>query len=107
MAQAQLDAYNARDLDTFVACYAADVKVSRLPSGQILAQGRDALRETYGKLFANAPELHCALLNRIVHGRCVVDHEEVTGIPGREQVHAVAIYEVEDGLIRKVWFLEE
>ena len=105
MAQAQLDAYNARDVDAFVACYAPDVVVSRLPSGKVLAEGRDALRATYGKLFADAPNLHCELTNRIVHGRCVVDHEEVTGFPGREWVRAVAIYEVEEGLIRKVWFL--
>jgi len=105
-AQAQLDAYNARDIEAFLACYAPGVVVTRDPSGEVLAEGRGTMRETYAKLFADAPELHCKLLYRIVHGRCVVDHEEVTGFPGREQVYAVAIYEVEEGLIRRVWFLE-
>ena len=34
----------------------------------------------------------------------VVDHEEVTGMPGREREGAVAIYEVADGLIVRAWF---
>ena len=73
-AQAQLDAYNARDVDAFAYCYAVDVEVSRLPTGRVIARGREALRETYAKLFAAAPVLHCNLLHRLVHGRCVVDH---------------------------------
>ena len=92
---------------TAAACYAADVVIRRLPSGATVAEGREALRATYGKLFEAAPELHCKLLHRVVHGRCVVDHEDVSGMPGRDRVRAVAIYEVEEGLIRNVWFLEE
>ena len=41
-------------------------------------------------------------------GRFVIDHEEVTGTFGdtSRTIHAVAIYEVIDGLIRRVWFLD-
>jgi hypothetical protein len=35
----------------------------------------------------------------------VIDHELVTGIEGRPYLHAVAIYEVNDGFITNVWFL--
>ena len=44
-------------------------------------------------------------MNRICHDRFVVDHEDVTGVPGRERVGAVAIYEVSEGLIVRAWFL--
>jgi len=40
-----------------------------------------------------------------VHGDFVVDHEAVRGFPGRDVHRAVAVYRVEEGLIRQVWFL--
>lgn len=105
-AQAQLEAYNRRDLDGFAAAYAPEVVLARLPSGEAFVRSRDELRARYGALFRDAPELHCKLLARLLKGRFVVDHEEVTGLPGRPLTHAVAIYEVEQGLIHRGWFLD-
>ena len=106
-AQAQLDAYNARDIDAFLAPYAADVVLARLPGDEAFARGHDEMRAIYGKMFADSPELHCRLVHRICHERFVVDHEDVTGIAGRDdRVGAVAIYEVVDGLIAKARFLK-
>ncbi|MHC4225636.1 MAG: amidohydrolase family protein, partial [Planctomycetota bacterium] len=59
------------------------------------------------RLFGDSPDLCCRLLGRVVQGRFVVDHEEVTGLRGGDKVHAVAIYEVAEGLIRRVWFLKQ
>ena len=106
-AQAQLDAYNSRDLDAFVAAYDPAVVLARLPSGLPFVKGRAELRTRYGDLFSRAPALHCDLRHRIVHDRFVVDHEEVRGIPGRGRIFAVAIYEVVDGVILRGWFLGE
>jgi hypothetical protein len=103
-AQEQLEAYNARDLEAFLLPYAPDAVLVRLPGGEVVAEGHPGMRAVYGKLFAEAPGLRCRLLARVVEGRCVVDHEEVTGLPGRDTVRAVAVYEVDDGLIRRVWF---
>jgi hypothetical protein len=47
----QVEAFNARDLDRFVSYYSADV-VLEDGNGQVMAQGRDALRALYGQLFA-------------------------------------------------------
>ncbi|MHC4954219.1 MAG: nuclear transport factor 2 family protein [Planctomycetota bacterium] len=105
-AQAQLDAYNARDIEAFLKPYSADVVLARLPGDEPFARGHDEMRAIYGKLFADAPELHCRLLHRIVHDRFVVDHEDVSGFPGGKRVGAVAIYEVIDGRIAKAWFLK-
>ena len=101
--QDQLDAYNARDVERFVATYAPDAVVLRLPLGEVLAQGTGPLRETYGRLFEGSPDLRCTLLSRTVEGPWVVDHELVTGIAGRPYLHAVALYRVERGLIRAAW----
>ncbi len=104
-AQAQLDAYNARDIEAFLRAYDEDVVLARLPGDEPFARGHDEMRVIYGPLFADATELHCKLVNRVCHDRFVVDHEDVTGHPAGERVGAVAIYEVIDGLIVRAWFL--
>jgi imidazolonepropionase-like amidohydrolase len=101
--QRQLNAYNARDLDAFAATYAEDAELFDHPATPLLA-GMEALRARYTRRFAEAPELHCRLAGRMVLGSHVLDHELVTGI-GEAPVEAVAIYEVEDGLIQRVWFV--
>lgn len=101
----QLEAYNARDLETFLNCYAEDCLVED-GVGHVQMQGRDAMRERYANLFANSPNLHCRLMNRIPVGSYVIDEERVTGSMGSEEErHVVAVYLVEDGLIRRVRFL--
>ncbi len=103
--QRQVDAYNARDIDAFAAFYAQNVEIYRLPQGEVTLQGRDALHEKYKGFFEKTPDLNCHIMKRTVTGNYVVDHEFVTGIAERPRLRAVAIYQVEDGLIRRVWFL--
>jgi imidazolonepropionase-like amidohydrolase len=103
--QKQVDAYNARDLDLFLSYYSEDTVLVRHPSGEVVAKGTEKMREVYGGLFKRAPKLNCRILSRITTGNMVIDHELVTGIEGRPYLHAVAIYEVNDGFITNVWFL--
>jgi hypothetical protein len=105
LAQRQLEAYNARDLDAFLACYAPDVELADLPENRVFARGIDRMREIYDSFFRGAPDLHCRLVSRISVGRFAVDQEEVTGVPGRPLVRAAAVYEAVEGKIRRVWFL--
>jgi hypothetical protein len=105
LAQIQLNAYNSRDLEVFLSVYHPRVEVYDFPSGTLRMRGRPAMRKAYAALFSRAPRLHCRLRNRIVQGRWVFDREVVTGMPGRDTVHATAIYEIRDGLIRRVWFV--
>jgi imidazolonepropionase-like amidohydrolase len=102
--QVQLEAYNRRDLDAFVATYAPDVRMYQHPD-RLVTDGLDAVRATYGKLFASAPDLEATVTSRIVQGNFVIDHEHVTGLDRDSELRAVAIYEVSDGKIRNVWFL--
>jgi uncharacterized protein (TIGR02246 family) len=101
--QRQLDAYNAQDLDAYVACYAPDVVVAGL-NGAITETGREALRARYAKAFATYPENKARLLNRVAVGNTVVDHEDVSRGPGKEQFEILAIYTVKNGLIARVDF---
>ena len=101
--QRQLDAYNAQNLDAYVNCYASDVVVASL-NGAITETGREALRARYAKAFANFPENTARLVNRMAVGNTVVDHEDVSRGPGKEQFEIIAIYTVRDGLIARVDF---
>ena len=103
-AQRQLDAYNARDPQRFVREYTEDVVVYRLPSVEPVIVGKAALSEHYGKTRFNLPRLHAELVNRMVFGNKVIDHERVTGVQDRP-IEVAAVYEVTPGGISKVWFV--
>ena len=100
--QRQLEAYNARDLDRFIATYSDQVRIFRMPSVEPAISGKSQLAEAYGKRFSS-PSLHAEVLARIVLGNKVIDHERVRGIK-EVPVEAVAVYEVAEGLIQTVWF---
>jgi hypothetical protein len=101
--QKQVDAFNRRDIDDFLATYAYDIKLYDFPGKETLS-GQEAMRKTYGKLFADNPELKADVLKRIVQGDTVIYQEEVTA-KGQRRFLGVAIYQVKDGKIAAVWFV--
>jgi len=66
---------------------------------RLVATGTEQLRNRYAPRFRDSPQLHAAILNRIVLPPLVIDHERVTGLPGGAALEAVVIYEVRDGRI--------
>lgn len=101
--QHQLDAYNARDLARFLEVYEGDVVVYRLPSKEPAFTSRGQLAEFYRTQRFNLPALRAELMNRMVIGNVVIDHERVHGVRDRP-FEVAASYRVVDGLIRAVWF---
>ncbi|MFN0274134.1 MAG: nuclear transport factor 2 family protein [Chitinophagales bacterium] len=101
--QQQLDAYNRQDLKAFVATYHDSIEVYSFNNQSLMYKGKEQLTKEYAELFKTAPENYAALRGRIVQGNFVIDKEHVTG---REyDFEATAIYEVQGGLIRRVWFM--
>jgi hypothetical protein len=100
--QRQLDAYNRHDLQAFVATYAEDAELYRVPAATPALTGRQQLGDFYRDSRFNLPELHAELVHRIVMGDKVIDHERITGLRDGV-VEAVAAYVVRDGLIRSAW----
>ncbi|MGQ5243792.1 nuclear transport factor 2 family protein, partial [Xanthomonas arboricola] len=74
--QAQLDAYNAKDIDALLATYADDAEHYTLHGPQ-LAKGHAMLRERFLARFQE-PDLHAQLLSRTVVGNIVADAERIT-----------------------------
>ena len=102
--QVQLNAYNGRDIEAFLSAYTDSVEVFLFPD-TFRYKGKDEMIKVYTEFFNKAPGLHCKLLSRMTNGKYVIDRELITGVPGRENINAVAIYETAGGLIKKVWFL--
>lgn len=102
--QKQLDAYNARDIDAFMQCWADDCRYYAFPS-QLLADGANAVRERHVARFQEA-NLFGRLTDRMVVGNIVVDREVVTRTfpQGPGEIDVIAIYEVENGKIANAWF---
>lgn len=101
LAQQQLNAYNAHDLEAFLEPYAEDVEIYQFPD-KLQMKGKTQMRAAY-QFVTKTPKLYCNLLNRIVQGNMVIDQEEVFGF-GEKPIYASAIYIIEDGKIKKVYF---
>lgn len=102
--QAQLDAYNARDIDALLATYAEDAQQHVL-HGERLAQGHAEMRPRFLARFAE-PDLHARLLSRTVVGDMVVDYELITrNFPeGLGTLEMLCVYEVAHGRIQRASF---
>jgi hypothetical protein len=102
--QAQLDAYNAKDIEALLETYAVDAEQYTL-HGERLAKGRDELRPRFLARFSE-PDLHARVLSRTVMASLVVDHELVTrNFPeGLGTVEMICVYEVVNGRIQTASF---
>ena len=100
----QLDAYNAKDIDAWLATYSNNAVQYEL-AGKLLATGHAEIRAR-ALLRFDEPDLHATLLNRSVMGKVVIDHEVVTrNFPeGKGSVELVCVYVVENGLIQSASF---
>lgn len=103
LAQRQLNGYNLRNIDAFLAPYAEDVEVYIYPD-QLQYKGKETMRARYSKMFKNIPNLHCELVSRIVQGQVVIDKERVQ--LGKKIKEATAIYHIENNKIKKVFFVK-
>jgi hypothetical protein len=98
---AQLAAYNRRDVEGFLSYYSDDAKLFDHPN-QLTESGKDQLRTRYQRSFSNQ-DIRALIVKRIVFDRFVIDHERITGRPDGTY-EAVAVYEIKDGKIIVVTF---
>jgi hypothetical protein len=101
--QRQVDAYNDRDLQRFVSSYSDDIAVFRMPSVEPAISGKARFAEFYATQRFNLPGLRADIMNRIVLGNKVIDHERVWGVRAGP-MEVAAVYEVVGERIERVWF---
>jgi putative hydrolase of HD superfamily len=97
--QAQLAAYNAKDLDALMQTYAPDARQYAL-HGELIARGHDEMRPRYQERVAE-PDLHARLVSRSVLGKFVTDVEVITrnSPEGLGTLEMLCVYEVVGGRI--------
>ena len=102
--QQQLNAYNSKDVDAWLATYAPDAEQFTL-HGERFSFGHEEMRARILVRFSE-PDLYAALLQRIVMGNLVIDHERITrNFPeGKGTIEMICVYEVVAGLIKKASF---
>jgi hypothetical protein len=105
LVQKQVDAYNAHDLDAFVACYGPAIEFRTLAGAVGPEKGLPPLRKAYAELFKRFPNLKVKILKRICQGPYVIDQAQAEGL-GPNPVLATAIYETAQGKIIHVWLIE-
>lgn len=105
--QKQVNAYNTRDIDQFAACHHPEVELFNFAETVPFTVGTTKLYAVYQDIFERSPNLNTEILHRIVLGNRVIDHERITGRKGVDLLEMIAIYEIEDGLIRKAHFMRK
>ncbi len=103
--QAQLDAYNERDLERFLSTFSEGAELYVFPAA-LQAKGRAAIRQRYQPRFADAKP-GVQLVNRIVQGNIVIDQERVRVMlpDGPGVIETIVIYEVRGAQIVKATLL--
>jgi hypothetical protein len=100
-------AWNAGDLETFLALHSPDVRKHRRVDErfELTTQGREVVREKYQPLFAKTPRVRVEIVALLAQGNIVVCRDRVSRADGPVS-HELTMYEVRDGLIQNIWYLD-
>ena len=100
--QRQFEAANAHDIERFIAEFADDAQIFTPPAVAPALVGKAAIAAHYSTKRFNIPSLHYELLNRMVTGNIVVDHERIAGIEP-EPYEVVLVYQIVSDRVQTVW----
>ncbi len=105
IADEQLTAYNNHDLNAFCALFHEKAELIDLPSNTVVAKGMKAIRTLYADRFAN-PDLKCVVHTKTDLADFAIDRETLHGLP-TGKVEIIAMYQVQNSLIDKVYFIRQ
>ena len=104
---AEIEAFRARDVERYLSHYADDASVVVF-DGTAMFADKQAMREQYGKLFADSPDLDVTIANRMTADDFVVDEEHLSGFHFGDmptEMTALSVYRITDGKITKLMLL--
>ena len=83
--------------------FSETIQFCNFSTGEITINGLQDCRKFYDNLFAQSPQLHSNIVQRICFDNKVIDHESITGRLGQDTAfEIVLIYEIEEEKIAKV-----
>lgn len=103
--RAYTKAANDGDLERFLGLYDPNIRKFRFP-GQPTSQGIEHSRQAYAKSFAANPDLHVEIVELIRLGDKVMVHDRVTGLAGGRTSDELTVYQVENGRITNILYVE-
>lgn len=104
--QKQMDAYNQRDVEAFVAMYSADIKVYNFPD-ELVFEGKEKMRERYSNSFSSTPDLHSTLISRSILGNTVIDQEYIIVDNTKPAIEMIVIYKIQGQEIIEMYWLRK
>ncbi len=101
------EAYANRDIETFLQTMDDDIKVYNLKKSELMWEGKEHARDSYGTMFSQSPDLKVVKKNRIVMGDMIIDQLIISGIRGNpEEKEGIEITQVnEANLVSKKWYI--
>jgi uncharacterized protein (TIGR02246 family) len=99
-------AYNSGDARAFADLFASDVTVYEHPN-EPTQQSREEIFGRYTEVFKTYPYNTTEVVHRIVIADWVIDHEKVRRSPEQEPFDVVAVYELADGVIKRLDFIRK
>ena len=104
----QLDAFNRHSAEDLLAWVAPDVAWMNVQEDSVLIEvrGREMLRSFLLTYFEAVPTVRSELEDALVTGDFVAVRERATwtGAEGERSQASLAVFEVRDGLIQRVWY---
>lgn len=105
LAQGQLEAYNAQDVEKFCGYFSDDICISGY-LGEVICEGMDAFRERHIGIFSDFPNNKAEVLHRIVLGNTVIDHESVDRGNGDVSFQVGCLYTMNNGRIARIEYVK-
>lgn len=105
LAQAQLVAYNNKDIEAFLQPYSDSVEIYQYPN-KLIGKGKENMRKEYAQMFASTPDLFCTVVKRMILGNTVIDEESVVFNKQALPFKAIAIYTIANNKIQRVSFIQ-
>lgn len=106
LVEAQLAAYNQRDLEAFLLPFSDSVRV--YTGRKLDYEGKDNMRKGYAEWFGGLDTLHCKIVKRISAGNTVIDYERYTfKKKGGEAntAETIAMYKIRNDKIQEITFI--
>ena len=106
VAQALVDAFNARDVEGILKTYHPNSVARRLPSGDVILNGHPDIRKKFETTFQRNANIKVEVVQRIVDGVFVIDKEKIIVVADGKTTErfGIVIYEIRDGLIVNEWY---